>query len=83
MGFNLASKGLSKIIEKNCLCEINLVTLIFRYDGFWNYLAAFTSFHCFEGIYTILNTYNAHEISVYHSSVSKDSNHLGCDAVIK
>jgi hypothetical protein len=34
---------LSKIIEKNCLCETNLVTLIFRYDGFWIYLAACTS----------------------------------------
>jgi len=44
---------LSKIIEKNCLCKINLVTLIFRYDGFWTYLAACTSYHCLVGLHTI------------------------------
>jgi len=48
---------LSKIIEKNCLCEVNLVTLIFRYDGFWIYLAACTSYHCSEGLHSIWNTY--------------------------
>ena len=46
-------KLLSKIIEKNCLCEINLVTLIFRYDGFGIYLAACTSYHFLEGLHTI------------------------------